>query len=253
MEAASSTEPGIGLLDPGAAEDDEDEGDGEEIFGTETMAELCARQGRLGEAIAIYRRLIAGEPPADRQARWSDRLAALERARARAGEPESPAAPSAPARPTAPAAVSAPAAGPAAPASGEMAPAARPTARKAGEPAPAAPAAPAFRPALVVRQPVRSGQIVRAEKGDLVVLAPVNPGGRVVADGHIHAYAPLRGTVIAGAAGSPEARIFCQRLEAELLAVCGVYLTAEEIPPALFGRAVEIALVDGRCVLTPLA
>jgi septum formation inhibitor MinC len=205
MEAASSGEPGTGLADPGSAGGDEDEGDGEELFGTETMAELCARQGRLGEAIAIYRRLIAGEPPSDRRARWSDRLGTLERARARAGEPESP---SPPARPAAPAVRPAPAA-----------------LRES------APVEPAFRPAQIVRQPVRSGQIVRAEKSDLVVYAPVNPGGRVVADGHIHAYAPLRGTAIAGAAGSAEARIFCQRLEAELVAVCGVYLTAEEIRP----------------------
>ncbi|MBC8134210.1 MAG: septum site-determining protein MinC, partial [Deltaproteobacteria bacterium] len=69
-------------------------------------------------------------------------------------------------------------------------------------------AAGAHRPPLVVRQPVRSGQVVYARRGDLVVLAPVNPGAEVVADGHVHIYAPLRGRAIAGAQGFTEARIF---------------------------------------------
>jgi len=37
---------------------------------------------------------------------------------------------------------------------------------------------------------------------DLVVLAMVNQGAEVVADGNIHVYAPLRGKAMAGARGN---------------------------------------------------
>jgi hypothetical protein len=46
------------------------------LYETETMAELCARQGRLQEAVAIYRRLL----DTHHHAHWADRLQALERA-----------------------------------------------------------------------------------------------------------------------------------------------------------------------------
>ncbi|HEX4510786.1 MAG TPA: septum site-determining protein MinC, partial [Burkholderiaceae bacterium] len=72
------------------------------------------------------------------------------------------------------------------------------------------------RPAMVVRQPVRSGQVIYAEQSDLIVLGSVNPGGEVIADGNVHLYGTARGRVIAGAQGYPDAQIFCQRLEAEL-------------------------------------
>ena len=85
---------------------------------------------------------------------------------------------------------------------------------------------------MVVRQAVRGGQVVYAQNNDLVVLAPVNAGAQVIADGHVHIYSTLRGRAVAGANGLPGARIFVQKLEAELIAVCGSYIMAEEIPPA---------------------
>ena len=53
-----------------------------ELYETETMAELCARQGRLQEAVAIYRRLLDTHAGADprRQGRWSERLESLQEA-----------------------------------------------------------------------------------------------------------------------------------------------------------------------------
>ncbi|GAB4207880.1 MAG: septum site-determining protein MinC [Tibeticola sp.] len=86
--------------------------------------------------------------------------------------------------------------------------------------------------ALVVDRPLRSGQQVYARGRDLVVLAMVNPGAEVIADGHIHVYAPLRGKAIAGARGNAEARIFALSLEPELLSIAGVYRTAEQPLPA---------------------
>jgi len=131
------------------------------------------------------------------------------------------------------------------------------------EPAPAATAtSPAALPSplprpphagpMVVTKPVRGGQVIHARDNDLVVLAPVNPGAQVIADGHLHIYAPLRGRAVAGAGGLPGARIFCQKLEAELVAIAGAYVMAEEIPAALRGRAAQVFLENGECRITAL-
>jgi septum site-determining protein MinC len=103
-----------------------------------------------------------------------------------------------------------------------------------------------------INQPVRGGQVVYAQNNDLVVLAPVNAGAQVIADGHVHIYAPLRGRAVAGAQGLAGARIFCQKLEAELVAISGAYVMAEEIPAPLRGRAVQVHLENGECRLTAL-
>jgi len=78
-------------------------------------------------------------------------------------------------------------------------------------------------PTRVIKQPIRSGQQVYAKGGDLVLLCAVNAGAEVLADGNIHAYAPLRGRALAGVSGNQEARIFCQAVEAELIAIAGNY------------------------------
>ena len=105
---------------------------------------------------------------------------------------------------------------------------------------------------VVISKPVRGGQIVYAQNNDLVVLAPVNPGAQVIADGHVHIYAPLRGRAVAGAQGLPGARIFCQKLEAELVAIAGAYVMAEEIPPERRGRPAQIFQEDGECRIAAL-
>ena len=105
---------------------------------------------------------------------------------------------------------------------------------------------------MVINQPVRGGQVVYAQNNDLVVLAPVNPGAQVIADGHVHIYAPLRGRAVAGAQGLTGARIFCQKLEAELVAVGGAYAMADEIPPERRGKAAQIYLDAGECRIAAL-
>jgi septum site-determining protein MinC len=80
----------------------------------------------------------------------------------------------------------------------------------------------------------------------------VNPGAQLIADGNIHVYAPLRGRAVAGAKGFTEARIFVQKLEAELCAISGAYLTFDDIPKERMGKPAQIHLQDGKCVLTPL-
>jgi septum site-determining protein MinC len=112
--------------------------------------------------------------------------------------------------------------------------------------------APSQRPPLVIRQAVRSGQVIYAQHADLVVLAPVNPGAEVIADGHVHIYSTLRGRAVAGAQGFAEARIFCQRLEAELVAVAGAYIMADDIPPERRGLPTQIYLDGGECRIAAL-
>lgn len=110
----------------------------------------------------------------------------------------------------------------------------------------------AQRPPMVIRQPVRSGQMIYAEASDLVVLAPVNSGAEVIADGHVHIYSTLRGRAVAGARGMTDARIFCQRLDAEFVAISGAYVLSEDLPAEHKGKAVQIHLEDGVCRVTPL-
>ena len=102
--------------------------------------------------------------------------------------------------------------------------------------------------ALVLDRPVRSGQSVAFTGGDVTVIGSVASGSEVIAGGSIHIYGALRGRAIAGllgpGPGGTRARIFCRRLEAELLAIDGVYKTADEMDPALQGRAVQVWL-DG--------
>jgi len=98
--------------------------------------------------------------------------------------------------------------------------------------------------ALVIDKPLRSGQQIYARGRDLVVLAMVNAGAEVIADGHVHVYAPLRGRAIAGARGNTEARIFALALEAELLSIAGIYRTSENpLPPEVTGRPTQVRLV----------
>jgi septum site-determining protein MinC len=106
----------------------------------------------------------------------------------------------------------------------------------------------------VIDTPVRSGQRVYARGGDLVVMATVNPGAEVIADGSIHVYAPLRGRALAGAAGSSEARIIATSMEAELVSIGGVYRTFEDgWPKELKGQAVQVLLQDERLELRLMA
>jgi len=113
-------------------------------------------------------------------------------------------------------------------------------------------AAPA--PTLVVDKPLRSGQRVYAKGGDLVVLALVNHGAEVIADGSVHVYAPLRGKAIAGARGDTSARIYAHSLEAELLAIAGIYRTTENpLPADVAGKPAQVLLDGEKLLMQPLA
>ena len=112
-------------------------------------------------------------------------------------------------------------------------------------PAASAPALNGQLSALIIDKPLRSGQQVYARGRDLVVLAMVNAGAEVIADGHIHVYAPLRGKAMAGARGNTDARIFALALEAELLSIAGIYRTSENpLPSDVQGKPTQVRLVS---------
>ena len=130
----------------------------------------------------------------------------------------------------------------------------QPRGARPAEPASTATAAPP-RPApsgaksRLVTQPVRSGTQIYVRGADLVVAAPVSAGAEIMADGNIHVYGVLRGRALAGASGDGEARIFCSRLEAELVSIAGRYLVSDQLPPEQRGFPVQIALVDDRLTI----
>jgi len=106
--------------------------------------------------------------------------------------------------------------------------------------------------ALLVDHSVRSGQSIVFEKGDVTVVGSIASGAEVIAGGSIHVYGALRGRAIAGLTGNNRARIFCRRLEAELLAIDGVYQTADDMSAALRGRAVQAWLAGEAMLLAAL-
>lgn len=115
--------------------------------------------------------------------------------------------------------------------------------------APEEPPAPASR---LITDPVRSGQKVFAERGDLVVVGPVSSGAELVAVGNIHVYGTLRGRALAGVHGDETARIFCQSLDAELLAIAGLYRTSEDLDASVRKARVQAFLRGDRLAVEPL-
>jgi len=118
--------------------------------------------------------------------------------------------------------------------------------RRDDTPQPRAEGSPTYAPALTLTRPVRSGQQVYARERDLIVVAPASAGSELLADGSIHVYGPLRGRALAGIGGDKGARIFCQRLEAELIAIAGRYRTYDELDPQLMGKPAQIWLEGDR-------
>ena len=107
-----------------------------------------------------------------------------------------------------------------------------------------APSTPSPASSLLIEAPVRSGQLVVCPDGDVTVIASVASGAEIVASGSVHVYGTLRGRVLAGAYGNQRARIFCRRLDAELIAIDGHYIVADEIGTHLRQAPIQ-AWLDG--------
>lgn len=95
---------------------------------------------------------------------------------------------------------------------------------------------------LLIDQPVRSGQSIVFPDGDVTIIGSVSSGAEVIAGGSIHIYGALRGRAMAGTTGAENARIFCSKLDAELVAINGLYKTAEDIGPDHLKKSVQIQL-----------
>jgi septum site-determining protein MinC len=98
----------------------------------------------------------------------------------------------------------------------------------------------------LITQPVRSGQQIYAQGGDLIVLASVSHGAELLADGHIHVYGSMRGRALAGVLGDKDAMIFCRSLEAELISIAGQYRLSEDLKETCWKQPACIQLQDGR-------
>jgi septum site-determining protein MinC len=105
---------------------------------------------------------------------------------------------------------------------------------------------------LVLENTVRSGQSVVFPQGDVTVLGSVASGAEIIAGGSIHVYGTLRGRAIAGSTGNPRARIFCNKVEAELLAIDGFYRTADDIEESLRSQPIQAWLKGDVMFIAPL-
>jgi len=122
----------------------------------------------------------------------------------------------------------------------------------AAAPREAPPPAPQEAASLLLESPVRSGQSVVFPQGDITILGSVASGAEIIAGGSIHVYGTLRGRAFAGSTGNPRARIFCNRVEAELLAIDGYYRTAEDIESSLRSQPVQAWLKGDVMFIAPL-
>lgn len=106
-------------------------------------------------------------------------------------------------------------------------------------------------PAMLVTQPVRSGQRIYAG-GDLVILSQVSAGAEIMAEGNIHVYNTLRGRALAGVQGNTAARLFCLDLQAELVSIAGVYKTSEDLRTSIKKKPLQVYLQDQALIVEEL-
>lgn len=104
----------------------------------------------------------------------------------------------------------------------------------------------------VIDRPVRSGQQIYFPDGDIVVLQHTSAGSEILAGGSVHVYGSLRGRVLAGIQGDTSARIFCQKLEAELVAIAGNYRLLDDIDTDLKGRPAMVWLEGEKLKIAPM-
>lgn len=107
-------------------------------------------------------------------------------------------------------------------------------------------------PNKLITEPVRSGQQIYAKGGDLIVLNSVSHGAELLADGNIHVYGELRGRVLAGINGDPQAHIFCTNLQAELISIAGQYRLSDNFKHEIWEQAVDIFLDNGNLKIRKL-
>ncbi len=111
----------------------------------------------------------------------------------------------------------------------------------------AVPAAPAAGP-LLIRTPLRSGQVIE-HAGDIVILGDVNPGARVVAGGDLFVLGRLRGQALVGQPDHEDRSVYAVAFEPSQVRIATVWaVPAAADVPAGPERA---DLEDGAIVVSP--
>ncbi|MHA7773797.1 septum site-determining protein MinC [Roseibium sp. M-1] len=105
---------------------------------------------------------------------------------------------------------------------------------------------------IVITEPVRSGQSILHPDGDVTVIGSVSSGAEIIAGGSIHIYGALRGRALAGVAGKDSARIFCSKLDAELVSINGLYKVADDFDGALRNSPAQIRFENETLVFEEL-
>ncbi|WP_298983157.1 septum site-determining protein MinC [uncultured Roseibium sp.] len=105
---------------------------------------------------------------------------------------------------------------------------------------------------IVVTEPVRSGQSILHPEGDVTVIGSVSSGAEIIAGGSIHVYGALRGRALAGVSGKDCARIFCSKLDAELVSINGLYKVADDFDGTLRNAPAQIRFENETLVFEAL-
>lgn len=105
---------------------------------------------------------------------------------------------------------------------------------------------------IVITEPVRSGQSILHPEGDVTVIGSVSSGAEIIAGGSIHVYGALRGRALAGVAGKDNARIFCTKLDAELVSINGLYKVADDFDGTLRNVPAQIRFENETLVFEEL-
>ncbi|WP_306146387.1 MULTISPECIES: septum site-determining protein MinC [unclassified Roseibium] len=127
----------------------------------------------------------------------------------------------------------------------------KPAAKKADRQARAVPEANGS--SIVITEHVRSGQSILHPDGDVTIVGSVSSGAEIIAGGSIHVYGALRGRALAGVSGRDGARIFCSKLDAELVSINGLYKVADDFDAALRNAPAQIRFEDESLVFEQLS
>ena len=104
----------------------------------------------------------------------------------------------------------------------------------------------------MITTPVRSGQRIVVPHGDLIITASVGSGAEIIAAGNIHVYGALHGRAIAGSKGDESARIFCNRLDADLISIAGIYQVNEDFSEDIRSVPLQIHLEGESLIMTKM-
>lgn len=101
----------------------------------------------------------------------------------------------------------------------------------------------------IIDHTIRTGQQICVEDAHLIIFGSVNQGSEIMAGGNIHIYGTLSGRAMAGVKGDRNVRIFTQQLQADLIAISGVFTTYHQLPESMVNKGgVCIHLNEGELI-----